>query len=684
MKQKASYRIVTVAFLLVVLVGLSAATINQLQYSKLDKRHYLTDEQIAFIRPGLVLTVQDLSVGQDRSLTVTYKITDPKGLPLDKDGIFTPGPVNVAFTLAYIPSDQDQYVPLTVRTQTSPITNVSAVQGTSESGGTTEKISDGVYKYTLQTKLPEGFDPTATYSIGMVLYRDLETEFGLSVDKANEVINFRPDGGVVTKVRDVVATASCLKCHDNSTFGFHSHGARNTVEVCVLCHTEATIDPDTGESVGLAIMTHKIHSGKDLPSVLAGKPYQIIGNRQSVHDYSGVGLPQDIRNCEVCHDPDAGTVQQEAYLLRPTRASCGSCHDDVNFASGQNHANGLPQTSDTRCANCHWPEADMEFDASIKGAHTIPFESQQLPGINIEFVDITNTAPGQNPVVMFRLKNNAGQPILPSELGSLNFLVAGPTTDYKTLIRESARTDSVASGDAFTYTFKAPIPADAQGSFTLAADANRNITLNPSTTKEMTQRETAHDHILHTFAVTDAEPVARRVVVADAKCDSCHGNLTFHGFNRQNPQYCVTCHFPAATDAVMRTDATLPAESIDMKFMIHRIHMGEELTREFTVYGYGKVAHTYNEVLYPASRANCEKCHEEGTYSVPSPGVEKTAVSTREFYTPIPPNSAACLGCHDTLDAAAHTFLNTAPFGESCGTCHGDNADFAVAKVHAQ
>lgn len=683
MKQKASYRIVTVAFLLVVLVGLSAATINQLQYSKLDKRHYLTDEQIAFIRPGLVLTVQDLTVNPDRTLAVTYKITDPKGLPLDKTGVYTPGAVNVAFTLAYIPNDQIQYVPLTVRTQTSPITNVSAVQGTSESNGTTEKISDGVYKYTLTTRLPEGFDPTATYSIGMVLYRDL-AEFGLADDFANEVINFRPDGGEVTKVRDVVTTATCLKCHDDETFGFHSHGARRTMEVCVLCHTDATIDPDTGESVGMTIMTHRIHRGKDLPSVIAGTPYQIIGNRQSVHDYSGVGLPQDIRNCEVCHDQSTDAVQKEAFLLRPTRAACGACHDDVNFASGLNHANGLPQTSDNRCANCHWPEADMEFDASIRGAHTIPAQSAQLPGINIEFVSLTDTAPGQKPVVMFRLKNNAGQPILPTELGSLNLQVAGPTTDYKTLIRESARTDSVASGDAFTYTFKAAIPADAQGSFMLSADANRNVILNPGTTKEMTQRETAQEHLMEVFAVTDATPVPRRMVVSDEKCDSCHGNLMFHGGNRQNPQYCVTCHFPAATDAVMRTDATLPAETIDMKFMIHRIHMGEELTREFTVYGYGKNAHTYNEVLYPASRANCEKCHEPGTYSVPSPGIEKTAVSTREFYTPIPPNSSACLGCHDTLDAAAHTYLNTAPFGESCGTCHGDNADFAVAKVHAR
>jgi hypothetical protein len=33
-------------------------------------------------------------------------------------------------------------------------------------------------------------------------------------------------------------------------------------------------------------MVHKIHAGPNLPSVKAGKPYVIIGNQQSVNDYS--------------------------------------------------------------------------------------------------------------------------------------------------------------------------------------------------------------------------------------------------------------------------------------------------------------------------------------------------------------------------------------------------------------
>jgi len=432
----------------------------------------------------------------------------------------------------------------------------------------------------------------------------------------------------------------------------------------------------------MAVFIHKIHSGHSLPSVVAGKPYVIIGNAQSVHDYSHVGYPQDVRNCESCHDPKAGATQQEAYLLRPSRAACGSCHDDVNFATGANHANGLVQTSDKFCANCHWPEGELEFDASIKGAHVVPTSSKQLPGVNLEIVDVVNTAPGQTPTVQYRLKNDAGQPILPTELSSFSLLIAGPTTDYKTMIRESAAAGSVAAGDAFNYTFKAPIPANATGTFFVSADAYRNVNINPGQVKQETVRDAATNPLKY-FAVTDSTPQPRRQIVSDAKCDNCHGDLALHGGQRFNPEYCVTCHFPAASDQAVRPADQMPARSIDLKFMVHRIHMGHELTGDYTIFGRGGSEHNYNEIGYPADRANCVKCHEGTSYNLPSAGVEKT-VDGREFYSPIPPNSAACLGCHDSLDAAAHTFLNTASFGESCGVCHGPNAEFAVAKVHAR
>jgi hypothetical protein len=62
----------------------------------------------------------------------------------------------------------------------------------------------------------------------------------------------------------------------------------------------------------------------------------------------------------------------------------------------------------------------------------------------------------------------------------------------------------------------------------------------------------------------------------------------------------------------------------------------------------------------------------------------------RDFFTPHGPGTAACLGCHDSQDAAAHAYLNTVLFpgaanpAEACATCHGTGKDWSVEKVHAK
>src|SRR4029078_4304144 len=112
----------------------------------------------------------------------------------------------------------------------------------------------------------------------------------------------------------------------------------------------------------------------NLPSVKAGNPYVIIGNAQSINDFSSTTYPQDIRNCDNCHvgtNPAAAPTQSTVYLTNPSRDACGSCHDDINWASGANHPGGA-QADDSACASCHVPDSGAEFDASIKGAHLIP------------------------------------------------------------------------------------------------------------------------------------------------------------------------------------------------------------------------------------------------------------------------------------------------------------------------
>ena len=81
----------------------------------------------------------------------------------------------------------------------------------------------------------------------------------------------------MTKVRDVIRTESCNKCHDFNKVGLHG-GSRQTMELCVLCHTRRRSTRTPGNTVDMPVMMHKIHMGEYLPSVKAGTPYQIIGN----------------------------------------------------------------------------------------------------------------------------------------------------------------------------------------------------------------------------------------------------------------------------------------------------------------------------------------------------------------------------------------------------------------------
>jgi OmcA/MtrC family decaheme c-type cytochrome len=121
-----------------------------------------------------------------------------------------------------------------------------------------------------------------------------------------------------------------------------------------------------------------------------------------------------------------------------------------------------------------------------------------------------------------------------------------------------------------------------------------------------------------------------------------------------------------------------------MKYMIHKIHTGEELALDYTVYGFGSTPINFNEVLYPGDLRNCESCHVAGSYDVPLPEGTLPTVTQRDWYTPMQPAAAACISCHGSVDAAAHAYTNTAPFGEACASCHGSEREFAVTKVHAR
>ena len=381
-----------------------------------------------------------------------------------------------------------------------------------------------------------------------------------------------------------------------------------------------------------------------------------------------------------------GTFRGEAglahtnWLDHPSREDCGSCHDHVNFETGEGHSMfNIVQPDDNKCGNCHEPDSGFEFDFSIKGAHKAVYKSVQLPGLLIDIVDVTNTNPDDKPTVTFSLATKDG-PLDPAGLAFFNLTIAGPNDDFSFLARESAQ-GAVKDGDNWSYTFNTPLPVDADGSFTAGAEIFNMVPI-IQRGEENVVRHTAENPTFE-FAVTDAVAVPRRMVVDDAKCESCHSNLALHGTIRHNTQYCVSCHQPAATDINQRAEGDLE-EAIHFKFMVHKIHRGEDLENGFVVAGFGGSLHDYGHVEFPGDLRNCDKCHVNGSEQLPLPAGLLPTVTPQIWWDPTLPQAAACLSCHDGDDAAAHAFTNTAIFGEACSTCHGEGMTFAVDKVHAR
>jgi OmcA/MtrC family decaheme c-type cytochrome len=646
-------------------------------YTAMDKAYYADAAAINFVRPGLVLKIQSASIADDGTIKVRFTATDPKGLPLDKDGVTTPGTFSPRIMIATIPAGQTQYVSYVTRKETDPVSGRSSDQASYDSGGTFTTNAVGDYTYTFKNKAPSGFDKHATHTIGMWATRDL-SEFDMTgiVNNSSTTFSFVPDGSPVTTTRDVVRTQSCNKCHDPLS----AHDERQGVDLCVLCHTPQTVDAETGNTVDFKVMIHKIHAGSSLPSVKAGGKYQIVGYRGSVADYSTVVFPADTRNCTFCHEQNTGAAQATNYLTKPTRATCGSCHDDVNFATGQNH---LVEISDNQCASCHQPQGELEFDASIIGAHTIPTNSKQLPGLVLTILSVTNTAAGQKPTVTFSVKDKSGNPITSLAQNSGSLVLAGPTTDYATVFSESY-VKAQGSNGIYTYTFNNAIPAGSKGTWTIGLEGYRNVTINPGTTQALAVRDAAVN-VQYNFSVDGSPVQPRRQVVSLDKCNMCHASLSLHGGNRNRIEECVLCHNPNANDATYRPAAQAPAQTIDFSYMIHRIHTGEEGTTEYTIYGYHGSVNDFTEVRFPGDRRDCAVCHVNNSQQPPlAPGLLNVQ-NQRGYLNPMGPVTAACTGCHTTMADASHALSNTTDkLGEACAACHASTSEFSVPKVHAR
>ncbi len=380
-------------------------------------------------------------------------------------------------------------------------------------------------------------------------------------------------------------------------------------------------------------------------STTPGVPYEISGYMGNFSNFSTVIDPADPRRCEVCHSQTTGAAQATAFMTEPTRAACGACHDDVNFATGANHPGGF-QTDDTECHNCHIPQGELPFDASILGAHVVPNDTPAtypqnpdtlISSIKVTITGVTNTSAGQKPVVAYTVKDINGKPIALTDptLEDMQFTMAGPTTDYgytsfgsdvttPGYVGEDGTQGTCDANGNCTYTFLHAIPAKATGTYAIGVESERLENILPNTNSAQ-QVESGTPNQVFYFSVDGSAVQPRRTVVAETNCNQCHVHLTLHGNRRNDPQYCVLCHNPSDTDFSPASAPARRAQTINFAVMVHRIHDGVNVVpaggKPYIVVGFGGSSHDFSGVLYPAMSPsgeatylqNCSMCHVNGT-----------------------------------------------------------------------
>ncbi len=368
-------------------------------------------------------------------VSVAFTVKDKAGKPI----VGLPKP---SFTIAkLLPGTAEvassQWVPYlyateTVAGTTFPMPDKSqAERGGSENTGVFVDNNDGSYTYTFAANLSAvkkpvsletvTFDRSATHRVSVMMG-------GRAGATATATFDFVPDGSPVTETRNIVETATCKQCHGEE---FHGHGGnRLTVENCVTCHNPSGTDAQSGESLDMKVMIHKIHAGAELAS-LAGPDgkvwddltttavdesadngsYAIWGYKTTKYEWADVEFPAVIENCRKCHQGAGAEVDN--YKTVPSRAACGSCHDDVDFTVGTNHQAGS-QVTDANCALCHTANAAI---GAVKAHDWTQKDVRNLPEFDAT-VTVTGAAngeyfvAGESPIVTITLKDKVtGLPI---------------------------------------------------------------------------------------------------------------------------------------------------------------------------------------------------------------------------------------------------------------------------------
>jgi OmcA/MtrC family decaheme c-type cytochrome len=679
---------------------------------------------------GLTLTITGVTVASPP--VVNFSVKDQDGKPVT--GLL---PENLRFTVAKLMEGSasngnlDSWQSYVLRARSG---RIQAERETPTVANLVDN-EDGTYQYTFATDITSAtcpatpcndsygnaidlsYNASLTHRVGIQIRRGTS-----SLPLANTTYTFRPSDGATTGItlRDIVKTANCNGCHGT----LEAHDQRTETKYCVTCHNPGTTaNGQTGTVTGdtpvdFKVMIHKIHNAEELPSVLGPDgilntaddgDYGVIGFSGTLTSFKEVKFPQLITNCTKCHDGAASdTPQGDNWKNRPSRAACGSCHDNVNFATGANHpAPGGIQNDDRLCAACHTADAIATKHLPVEMTNSTPgseagraaFQDNLPAGAKkVEYQIESVTVSGTNATVKFRILMD-GAPVTFNAAGSpemLNNFTGGP----RFYVAYAVPMDGITAPADFNYSayvLLTDVWSGAQGTLSgpdgsgyytavlIGSNSNattqlagRNVNI-PAAAKMVTvvmaYAFTQKDLPDYPGGLTLTTPLvkkvatgytARRVIVAKDNCDNCHAQLgigaSFHGGDRNDPTICNICHYP------QRTSNGWSGRS---NSFIHAIHGASERSVNFTWHGTQAAAPVlidtgYWQIAYPGILKNCETCHVSGGYDFSGSAYTEALVNSI-------PYSYVATG---TMSATSFT---RSPYVDSTGTfVYGSNFSYAA------
>jgi OmcA/MtrC family decaheme c-type cytochrome len=588
-----------------------------------------------------------------------------------------------------------------------------------DSGSSLVDHGDGAYTFTFNTDVGNvtgvTYEPTLSHRVaGQVGSADVP------LAPQNLVLDFVPAGGDVTVTRNIATVASCNECHD----GLVMHGRRFITEYCVNCH-----NPDLAQGEGdMKIMVHKIHSAQKFNVLDDGV------------DYSDVTYPQDLRNCQKCHNgEDAATPDGDNWKNVPSMQACGACHTTVNFATGENHVGGA-QANNSVCALCHSATGIETSHVTDNATPNNPSVPAGAVNFTYEIASATVAGATNAATISFRILADGtpvvfgapGTTLLEGFTGGPSFLFAyalpqqglDNPADWNNLGQSAAQPQSISLTNIWDGTkgtlagpnadgyYTATVPDGFPGGATMRAVALQAY---------FTQVDPALPRHTLSAVMTVTGDQTRRVVVDVNKCGKCHEWFEGHGGNRvvglplnpveqTQPLVCALCHVPnlsasgrsidpakaadqdgdpntvdpaAATVDLGTSDTwTWPENTNNLKDMIHGIHASAVRTSPFEfVRGRNNGLYfDFSEVTFPAQNGvrNCLLCHAEGTYQLPlSDNVLETTVRSTGTDDGLDGNDFNAVIAARSSVPNPTDWVST-PTASTCYKCH----DSATALAH--